>query len=194
MNVDGKPKAKWKIQAGGENMFMLSFIIVLTLFWARSIAGYDSRYNARKYFTVKRELIAWLFLPKSVGLSRQYTRRSKADYYKMTYIGAVFYLCNLLIILSIPVFLILIPEIPSSPFEIDSKYVFVFADTINEKIPVISALILLAAEILCDFINIFSVSKRENKKLMTGLVCVLMGIIFIWLLLLAKELLYCFVS
>ena len=82
----------------------------------------------------------------------------------MTYIGAIFYICNLLLILSIPVFLLLVPEIKVSPFEIDARYLYIFVDTLNQKLPVLFAFLLLAVEIIFEFINVISQSKKQNKK------------------------------
>ena len=61
------------------------------------MSGYDNRYNDRKYFVLKNKEIAKLLLPKSAGWSRS-ANRTKANFNKMTYIGAIFYICNLLLI------------------------------------------------------------------------------------------------
>ena len=95
---------------------MIIFIIFATLYIARNLSGYDSRYNDRKHFALQNKEIAKILLPKSSGWQRS-AKRTKTDFNKMTYAGAVFYFFNLLLILSIPVFLFLIPDIKIQPFE-----------------------------------------------------------------------------
>ncbi len=160
-------------------MYMIIFIIFASLFISRVVSGYDNRYNDRKYFVIKNKGIAKLLLPKSAGWSRG-ANRAKANFNKMTYIGAIFYICNVLLILSIPVFLFLVPEINVSPFEIDTRYLYILVDTLNQKLPVLFALLLLAVEIIFEFINVINMvsqSKKQNKKGMIILSSILMVII-----------------
>ena len=157
-------------------MFMILFIIVGTLLLARGISGYDSRYNSKKYFVLKNKEFAKILLPKSVGWQRS-VKRVKSDFNKMTYIGAIFYICNLLLILTIPAFLFLVPEIKVSPFEIDTRYLYILVDTLNQKLPVLFAFVLLTIEIIFEFINAISQSKKQNKKGMIILSSILMILI-----------------
>ncbi|MEE1197652.1 MAG: hypothetical protein U0K54_00665 [Acutalibacteraceae bacterium] len=168
-------------------MFMILFIIVGTLLLARDISGYDSRYNSKKYFVLKNKEVAKILLPKSVGWQRS-VKRLKSDFNKMTYIGATFYICNVLLILSIPVFLFLVPDIKVSPFEIDARYLYIFVDTLNQKLPVLFAFLLLAVEIVFEFINVLWQSKKQNKKGIVILSSILMIIIGLFGVLQVKEL------
>lgn len=160
-------------------MFIILFIIVGTLFLAREISGYDSRYNIRKHFILKNNKVAKLLLPKTKG-SRSTIKRSISDFNKMTYVGAVFYLCNLFIILSIPTFLFLVPEIQVQPFEFDTRYIYILVDTLNLKLPVLFSLILLAIEIIFVFINVIVQAKKQNKKWMIILSSILMIMIVLF--------------
>lgn len=168
-------------------MFMILFIVVGTLLLARDISGYDSRYNTRKYFVLKNKEIAKILLPKSVGWQRG-VKRVKADFNKMTYIGATFYFCNLLLILSIPVFIFLVPEIQVQPFEFDTRYICVSVYTLNQKLPVLFFLILLAIEIVFEFFNVFAQAKKQNIKWMIILSSILVVMIVLFGLLQFKEL------
>lgn len=174
-------------------MFMILVFIIATLSLAREIAGYDSRYNDRRYFVLQNKKIVKILLPKSLGWLRN-VKRSKSDFNKMTYIGAIFYFCNLLLILSIPIFLFLTPEISVQPFEIDSRYIYIFVDTFNEKIPVILALILLSIEIIFIFLHIFIQSKKQNKKGMVILSSILLIFIILFGLLQTQELISTFIE
>lgn len=161
-------------------------ILICSLFFARNISGYDSRYNSKKYFVLKNKEFAKILLPKSTGK----IKRVKSDFNKMTYIGATFYICNALLVLSIPVFMLLIPEIQVPPFEIESRFYIFLADTLNEKLPVLLFLILLAVEIIFEFINVIVISKKQkqNQKGMIILTCILIVMIGLYGLLQIEEL------
>ena len=167
-------------------MYMIIFIIFASLFISRVVSGYDNRYNDRKYFVIKNKVIAKLLLPKSAGWSRG-ANRAKANFNKMTYIGAIFYICNALLILSIPLFLFLVPEIKVSPFEIDTRYLYILVETLNQKLPVLFSFLLLAVEIIFEFINVISQSKKQNKKGMVALSSILMIIIGLFGILQVEE-------
>ena len=168
-------------------MYMIIFILIGTLLLARNISGYDNRYNARKYFVLHNKDITKILLPKSVGFQRG-VKRTKADFNKMTYVGAVFYLFNLLVILSIPVCLFLVPEIQIQPFEIDTRYIYIFVDTLNQQLPVLFALILLTTEIIFEFLNVIIKARKQNKKWLIILSLILIILIALLGLLQVKEL------
>lgn len=169
-------------------MIMILFIIFATLFIARIISGYDNKYNDRKYFVLQNNEIAKILLPKTAGWQRGVKKRSSSDFNKMTYSGAVFYLLNVFVILSIPVFLFLVPEIQVSPFEFEVRYLHIFVDTLNTKLPVLFSLILLAVEIMFVFINEILLALKQQKKFLIILSIVLLVIIFFFGLLQVEEL------
>ncbi len=172
-------------------MYMVVLLIVCTLLLARNISGYDNRYYNYKYFTVDNKTLARLLLPKSTGWSRHNIKRAKNDFNKMTYVGLSFYICNLIIIVLIPILLFFVPEIKTTPFEIETRYLYILVDTINEKIPVLLTFILLSAEIIFEFINTMLQSK--NKKFLMFLLCVLVVIACLFGIMQIKELIYCFI-
>lgn len=173
---------------------MIIFILVLTLLLARSISGYDNRYNNRKYFILKNKEIAKVLLSKSAGWKHSAVKRVKDDFAKMTYIGAFFYICNVLLILSIPIFLLFVPEIKVSPVEFDSRYIYLFVDSLNTKLPVLLSLILLAVEIVFEILNIISQSRKQATKGMIVLSSILLILITGFGLLQAKELISTFIE
>ena len=84
--------------------------------------------------------------------------------------------------------MLLIPEIQVSPFEIDSRYIYILVDTLNEKLPVLLFLILLAVESIFELINVIMQSKKQNIKGMIILSCILIVIICLFGLLQIEEL------
>lgn len=169
-------------------MSMIVFIIVATLFIARTMSGYDARYNNRKYFVLQNKIFARILLPKSVGFQRSSVKRIKADYNKMTYAGAIFYICNLLLIFSIPIFLFIVPEIQVQPFEFETRYIYILVDTLNQKLPVLFSFILLTVESIFEFANVISQAKKQNKKWLIILSIILMVIIVLFGILQVEEL------
>lgn len=168
-------------------MFMIVLLIFASLVITRTMSGYDSRYNDRKHFVIHNNDIAKVLLPKTAGWQRG-VNRTKKDFNKMTYTGAAFYFCNSLLLLSIPIFLFALPNIRTQPFEIDSRYIYIFVDTFNKKFPVLLTLILLSVEIVFEFLNTFFQSKKQNKKGMMIIALVLLVIILIFGILQVKEL------
>ena len=174
-------------------MFSIVIIILCTIILAREISGYDSRYNNRKYFTIKNKTLAKILLPKTLG-SRRNVKRAKADFNKMTYIGAIFYLCNFLLLLSIPIFLFLVPEIQIKPFELNAESAYISVDTLNEKLPLLFSFILLAVEGLFEILSAFIQAKKENIKWLTVLSAALIIIMILFILLQIKEIISTFIE
>jgi hypothetical protein len=168
-------------------MRMIWFILFATLLLARDMSGYDSRYNNKKYFVLKNKSVAEIILPKTVGFQRG-VKRKKADFYKMTYTGLFFYLCNLLLIFLIPLCLLLVPEIQVQPYELETRYIYILVDTLNQKLPVLFSLILLSIEIIYVFINIIAQAKKQNKKWLIILSMILVVIFVLFGLLHVEEL------
>ena len=160
-------------------MYMIVFILIGTLLFARNISGYDSRYNSSRCFVLRNKEIAKILLPKSTGFKRD-VKRSRQDFNKMTYRGLIFYLLNLLVILSIPIFLFLVPEIQVQTFEFETRYMYILVDTLNQKLPILFSLILLAIEIIFLFINAISQAKKQNQNGLVILSVILMVMFFLF--------------
>jgi hypothetical protein len=82
----------------------------------------------------------------------------------------------------------LVPEIQVSPFEFEVRYLYIFVDTLNTKLPVLFSLILLAVEIIFVFINEILLALKQKKKFLIILSIVLLVIIFLFGLLQVEEL------
>lgn len=142
-------------------MYMLPIALIFTIFFARISTTYDSRNSKGKYITIKRNTLAKVLIEKECFLDRKYTLQK--DRNKMAVIGLIFYLCNLSIII-LTLILLILPQIPCEPFEIDATKMYLFADTINSKIPIILTMILLCAEFLYFAIMLFSNIKKVEQK------------------------------
>ena len=174
-------------------MHMIVVILIGTLLFAREISGYDSRYNSSRYFVLHNKKIAKILLPKSSGFKRG-VKRSSQDFNKMTYRGAILYLLNLLVILSMPIILFLVPEIRVQAFELETRYMYILVDTLNQKLPILFSLILLAVEIIFLFINAISQAKKQNQNWLVILSVILMVIGLLFGLLQVEELISTFME
>lgn len=143
-------------------MYSLPIALIFTIILARICTTYDSRSSRGRYITVKNKALAKLLIEKELFFDRgKYTLQK--DQNKMSVIGLIFYLCNLFIII-LTLILLLLPPIPCTPFEIDTTKVYLFADTINVKIPIILTMILLCAEFLCFAIMLLRSIKNVEQK------------------------------
>ena len=80
------------------------------------------------------------------------------------------------------------PEIQVQPLEIDSRYIYIFVDTLNQKLPVIFTLILLTAEIIFEFINVIIQARKQDAKWLIILSVILIILIALFGLLQVEEL------
>ena len=70
-------------------------------------------------------------------------------------------------------FFFCIPKIPCTPLEINATKMYLYADTLNAKIPIIFANILLCAELLYFSILLFRFRKEIEQKWIRILVYIL---------------------
>lgn len=166
-------------------MYMSIFLLFLNLlFITRCISGYDSRYNNRKHFVVKNKELAKILLPKSAAFQKG-AKRLKTEFNKMTYAGVVFYICNLLLILSIPIFIFLIPKTEVSSYVIDSEF-SISVNRFNEKLFAILTFLLIVIEFGYIVLNSFLDYKKQKKKVGTVgslfllILMLLFGLVQIW--------------
>lgn len=159
-------------------MYMLPILLIFTVVFARISTTFDSRNSTGKYVTIKRDVLAKVLIAKECILDRRYTLQK--DRNKMSVFGLIFYLCNIFIVM-LTLILLLLPKIPCMPFEIDATKIYLFADTINSKIPIILTMILLCAEFFYFAIMLFRYIKNVEVKwikmliflssIIIGLVC-----------------------
>ena len=143
-------------------MYMLPIALIFSIVFARICTTYDSRSSRGKYITIKNKTLAKLLIEKEHFLDKGKCTLQK-DRNKMSIIGLIFYLCNLFIII-LTLILLLLPQIPCVPFEIDATKMYLFADTINSKIPICSTMILLCSEFFYFAIMMFRYIKNVEQK------------------------------
>ena len=159
-------------------MYMLPILLFFILVFARISACYDSRISKGKYITVKNNRLAKILIEKESFFDKgKYTL--KKDRNKMSVVGLTFYLCTIFIIVLILVFLLL-PKIPCKPFEFDATKMYLYADALNQKIPIILSIILLCSEFIYFAVLLFQYKRELKQKWIKILVCVsslLMGFV-----------------
>ncbi len=152
-------------------MYMFPLLLFFSIFFARFSTTYDSRNCTGKYIVIKNCTLAKLLVEKASFFDKgKYTLQK--DRNKMSVIGLIFYLCNVFVITLFGV-LLLLPQIPCAPLEIDATKLYLYADTVNTKIPIVLAIILLCVEFLHILALMFRYRKEVEQKWIKGLIFVL---------------------
>ena len=81
----------------------------------------------------------------------------------MSIVGLCFYLCVIFIVVLTLLFCLLL-KIPCEPFEFDATKMYLYADTLNQKIPMILSIILLCSEILYFTVSLFQYIQKIEQK------------------------------
>ena len=162
----------------GDTVFMLPILLFFILVFARMSTCYDSRISKCKYITVKNNTLAKILIEKESFFDKgKYTPQK--DRNKMSIVGLIFYLCVIFIV-ALTLFFCLLPKIPCEPFEFDATKMYLYADTLNQKIPIILSIILLCSEVVYFTVSLFQYKKEIEQKWIRILVCVstlLMGLV-----------------
>jgi len=121
---------------------MVYLVFIMSLFLIRLIAGYDSRHQKGKYVTIQNTLLCKVLLSRSVVVERK--KRLKKDQNKMSVWGIAFYAAAGVVLL-VNLFFLFVNDIPVEPWVIDSTELYIYADTLNEKVSALVVLILFAS-------------------------------------------------
>ena len=175
---------------------MLIILLIGAFLLARDCAGYDSAINKGKYILINNISFQKFLLPKK-RMVTNFSKRVKEDKNKMTIAGLIFYSCLSIIILLIPILLIFVPKIPINPYEIDTRYIYIYVDTLNQKIPVLLTILLITFEFTYYLFTLFKINKFEIKKgIKIGIyfLCSLLFVLmFLSIIFTFKEIICCFI-
>lgn len=159
-------------------MFMLPILFLFILVFARISACYDSRISKEKYITIKNNKIAKILIDNEHFFYKG-RRTLQKDRNKMSVIGLTLYLCVVFIVVLTLIF-VLLPPIPCKPFEFDATKMYLYADALNQKIPIILSIILLCSECIYFAVLLFKFKREIKQKWIKILVCtssVFMGLV-----------------
>ena len=151
-------------------MYILPIQIIFVLIFARICSCYDSRISKGKYVTIKNNTLAKLLIDNEHFFYKG-KRTLKKDRNKLSVVGLIFYLCVVFIVVLTFIFLLL-PQIPCEPFELDSTKIYLYADTLNEKIPLIFSIILMCVEIIYIAVLLFQYRNEIAQKGIRIFTCV----------------------
>lgn len=157
-------------------MGMFPLLVIFSLVMARPFTAYDSRMKKGSYVVIENEFLAKLLIDFEGVLTKKKVK--KCDRNKLNTIGLSFYIANFLIIL-IAIVMAAMPVIPCTPYEIDTEKLYLYLDTLNEKIPCCLVLILMGIEFMSCSSIIFNFAKEmdEHKwlKILIYVVCVVVA-------------------
>jgi len=142
-------------------MWEFPILILLVIFGARINSTYDSTLVVKKYFTINNTFLSKLIIGQSKVNST--AKNLKINRNKITLVGLIFYLLIIILLIFTCIMLFVCPPIESYPFVIDSRFLYIYAKTINQKLSVLSALILLSSEILFYFYNTHKIWTKKSK-------------------------------
>ena len=142
-------------------MVMIYLLFAWSIFFIRILAGYDSRYQKGKYISIQNTVLSVVLLDGMSIYGR--TKRLKKDKNKMAICGIPFYLGIGIVLITNIVFLI-IPELPTEPWGIETDKFFVYANTLNDKISAIAILMLFASVIGYTAISVIPSTKETKPR------------------------------
>lgn len=174
-------------------MIMIYLLFAMSIFFIRILAGYDSRFQTKKYISVKSPVLSVILLDSMSIYGK--TKRLKKDKNKMAICGIPFYL-GIGIVLIINIIFLIIPNIPTEPWGIETNKFIVFADTLNDKISAIAILMLFLSVIGYTAISIIHFTKEVKPKwvkfFILGIASLMLVISASILIYFSIELIYCF--
>lgn len=141
---------------------MLPIQLLMVFLFARMISCYDSRISKGKYVTINNKTLAKLLIDNEHFFYKG-KRTLKKDRNKLSIVGLTFYLGVVFIVVVSFVFFLL-PIIPCEPFELDTSKMYFYADTLNEKVPLILSIILMCAELIYTAVLLFKYRKEIEQK------------------------------
>lgn len=157
-------------------MAMIYLLFVMSIFFIRILAGYDSRYQTGKYIFIKNTVLGVVMLDGMSIYGR--TKRLKKDKNKMSICGIPFYLGVGLVLITNIIFS-LITDLPTEPWKIETNKLLVYANTLNDKISAIAILMLFASVIGYTAISIIRSTKETKPKWIKVFVRVVASLMFV---------------
>lgn len=142
--------------------------LVFGLIVARTLTPYDSRYDKGKYILIKNQKIAKILIEKQLFWERRNVQ--KKDRNKMSISGFVLYIADFTLIF-IAIILACSPKIPCVPFVLsDEETVYLYANTLNEKIIGIGSIVVLCMTFIGIAISLFKENHFIDSKIARALV------------------------
>ena len=127
----------------------------------RVFASYDSRCQRGRYMRIDNRVFQKLLLEKRAFWEDG--DRLEKDRNKITVPGVIFYVCALFVLAANVVLRCLVPRIPATPWEMDSEKLYVYAETVNERLCVALIWFFLLAALAYMMIEILAHAKSVEK-------------------------------
>ncbi len=145
-------------------MYTLPFLWLLVLAGARINTAYHPSLIFKRYIKLKSQAAARVFISKYDPL-RKTAKNAKANQNKLLYLGLIFY-CVFAALIIFSAVMLLLPDLPSERFTIDTRYIFITGDTLNAALSAYLALAVSFAEAAFYFINTlkYAVQMARAKR------------------------------
>jgi hypothetical protein len=145
-------------------MYSFLYILLLLLLGTRANSTYHPHLLFKRHVIIKNKIVSKLLIDQSDPVNSR-AKNAKANRNKLTYCGIIFY--GLFLVLCCFSFIMtLLPEFPCESFVYESRLIFLYGNTLNEKLPISFAFTLLFAEVAFHLINTrkYAVEKSPAKK------------------------------
>ncbi len=142
-------------------LFMFPLILLLLFLSARINSAYHPKLIFKKYINLKNQKLAKLLIDPASPFSK--ANNAKANRNKMTIVGILCYSLLALLMIFTATMLWLIPEIQTDSFELDSRFIYLAGNTLNEYLPYEFSLILLMFFAGLHFFNCCRTDEKDIK-------------------------------
>jgi len=145
-------------------MDMFPLFLLMVFIMARANSTFHPHLLFKRYVIIKNKTVSRLLIGQSDPVNGR-TKNAKANRNKLTYSGIIFHSLFLLLV-CFSVIMALLPDFPCEGFVYESKSLLLTGNTLNEKLPVILAFVLLFAETAFHFVNTskYAVEKTTAKR------------------------------
>ena len=143
-------------------MGMMYIVLLLSLLLIRICAGYDSRYQKGKNFSINHRILRILLIDKMSFFER--TNRPKKDRNKISLPGVILYIFSFVVIAANIVLLCFVPEIPMDPWEIETDKFYMYVDTFNQQLSAALILVLFISALLYMVFELTIGVKQNGVK------------------------------
>lgn len=143
-------------------MAMFPILILFLILGARINSTYDEKLIFKKHLIIKNPILSKLLIDQSKVNST--AKNIKANRNKLTLVGLIFYILIIILLMLICYMLLVIPPIQSSPFEINTRLIYIYTKTLNQKISVIITIVLFLFEISFFIFNTHKTFTKKSKS------------------------------